>query len=147
MEKTFWLTSNMPMTTEKTVVLSKDGPTTKVGIVLGMFTKEDSTSELHPRITSLQPDGIASLSGELEINDMVVSVNGVICPNADIAAQLILDCEDEVELCIRRTAQKELNSAEKAQAERIIVTLPPSASDLGIEIETSPPSHAEKKVM
>ena len=86
----------------QTVALSKDGKSSLVGMTLAMFAREGEAPEVNPRVTYLHPEGIAYKSGELTLDDIILSVNGAHCPNDDVASSLIRNAETQLVLRIRR---------------------------------------------
>jgi len=89
-------------TVEKMVVITKTDASSMVGMTLAMFTREGDNPEALPRIHHLHEAGLAAASGQLQIDDILVSVNGVDAQNDVVASKLIRDAQGEIILKIRR---------------------------------------------
>eukprot|EP00966_Prymnesium_polylepis_P069561 1617070-Prymnesium_polylepis.1 len=92
----------MAQTVERVVRLHKPSPTAMVGMTLAMFTKEGDNPDALPRIHHLHEQGLARASGQLMVDDILVSVNGKSASNDAIASSLIRDAVGDVLLKVRR---------------------------------------------
>ena len=88
---------------EKTVTLYKTTASSMVGMTLAMFTGENAAESL-PRIHALNEAGLAHASGELMIDDVLLSINGKDSENDVVASAMIRDAVGEVVLRVRRNA-------------------------------------------
>mmetsp|Transcript_15879 Transcript_15879/g.39790 ORF Transcript_15879/g.39790 Transcript_15879/m.39790 type:complete len:306 (-) Transcript_15879:168-1085(-) len=88
--------------TEYTVRLFKPTASAMVGMTLAMFARDGDSPEPHPRIHHLHSQGLAAASGEIRIDDQLVSVNGQHTDTDVLASALIRDAVGEVLLTLRR---------------------------------------------
>ena len=118
-----------PAYTEKTVILSKKNEAgALIGMTLATFST-DEESKAHPRITNLHPQGIALASGELAVDDMIISVNGVTCTSDDDAAAQVREAQTDVVLKVRREI--------KAGKCEVTVRRPTPSAPLGVTLVSS----------
>jgi len=84
---------------ETTVVLKKPDASAKLGMTLAVFTNDVP----HPRIQEMREGAVASNSGLLRIEDVIVSINGTVVKDDTEAAEILGQAGLEVQLCIRRS--------------------------------------------
>ena len=94
-------TSRASVSYERTVRLQKPAASSMVGMTLVMLRAGEDAEPL-PRIHALHEAGLAHASGELMIDDTLVSINGEDAENDEVASTLIRHAVGEVVLRVRR---------------------------------------------
>ena len=80
------------------VVLHKETATSKLGLTLSVFSNDIG----HPRVQFMQQGSVADASGQLQIMDIIMAINGVKITSDKQARELISNSRGELRFAVRR---------------------------------------------